>query len=404
MKTTLLISVFIFSIGICNAQTIDKLSKKELRNALVRNIAMSDSLKRSLEKQNADIQELKNTISSFKIQKEDISKALDKKEAELKLKNEELRTKEQQNKSSQSKISSIEAENLKLKNELSKLQNDLIVVQEKIRLYSDSLSQSIVSPKISPNGGKDFLNDYFKNPFPLDNTSLRFSLRKVMLGNASHGNGNYEFSIFTNDNWGDNDGTNVNFFLPELISDDNLSFYNTRTISGSEDWRRSVNFYYKEITSDDFSNLLPRIDIVKNKLVTLNYLFGDSEDFLFNVGEGLNNNARRTMQLNLASESLNSETTYGNGGENDIIWKVFVIEGECYIALTSQHLFRLRVAIGEFEDWDNEFFNHSNSSNVPIDENSIFYVSRNQDDFMEKPSVNNSEDMIFLFKLIEVDN
>ena len=403
MKRISLILIFLFFAVICNAQTIDKLSKKELKNALVRNIAITDSLKSCIVKQNADIQELKNTLASYKIQKEDISKALDRKESELKLKNEELRTKEQQNKSSQSKISSLETENLKLKNDLSKLQKDLIVVQEKIQLYSDSLNQSVVDSQTVAKAGDDFLNEYFKNPYPLDNLSLKLTLEKIILGNASSGDGNYEFEIFSNSGWYNRQETKVNYFLPEVIDKKDLTFYifNSSQNFYKENVLRTI--LYKSSVAE-FSDYLPRIEILKNIVLTLSYTNGSSENFLFNVEEGLLNNSRKTLQLNLASEEMNSDDSNDDRNlENDIIWKVFVIEGECYLALTSQHLNRIGATIGsdEFGGIGNNSIR--DKSNFSLDASSVFLVARNKDQHMAQLYINDSEDMIFLFKLEEVE-
>ena len=61
------------------------------------------------------------------------------------------------------------------------------------------------------------------------------------------------------------------------------------------------------------------------------------ESFLFNVKESNPNNQRKTLQIDLANEGVENNTS------NDIVWRIFAIENECYLALTYHQLNRLKL-------------------------------------------------------------
>jgi hypothetical protein len=162
----------------------------------------------------------------------------------------------------------------------------------------------------------------------------------------------------------------------------------------------------------------PKIEVLKNKLFTLKYPNGTEESFLFNVkdynSDG-SNNQRKVLQIELANEEVKDDGS--NNTARDIVWRIFAIGNECYIALSASQTNRLGVQILDatkgvefFDSRDNRnnrvFSNNFGSSNnyYRRDESIVstgngIYVGRNKDSFMEKGLYINPENLIFLFKL-----
>jgi hypothetical protein len=351
LKITLLCLVYIFwgSNIVIKAQDIDELNKKELKTALKGCINLKDSLTQlvssinytnnnnqiKITELNAEIARLKQTVEEYS----------------TKLVNEERKFRE-------------------VNIALEKAENS-------IKQIGDSLKE-IKSP-LAGDIKYDFLNNYFSNPYPLNKASFNFRFEKVLLGKAVLINNDYsdqydqdyDFGFFIND-LHTSDYSNAvdepyekaksHQYLPEFLNIDELT-----------------------INVENVDSLLPRIEILKNKLVTFYYKNGTEENFLFNIYEGDKNNFKKTLQIELASEDVQSDGSKNR--QKDMIWKIFQLNNECYLLLTAKQLKRINFPIKEFL---------SNYYNTRTPENNGHIV------FSRKPSNNecNPINMIFLFKLI----
>ena len=156
---------------------------------------------------------------------------------------------------------------------------------------------------------------------------------------------------------------------------------------------------------DYFDSKLPQIEILKNKLFTIIYHDDTAESFLFNVKESNPNNQRNTLQIDLANEGVENNTA------NDIVWRIFAIENECYLALTYRQLNRLKLYWGiqaqSYNKYNNDmYFTEGTESYYYNREyettgNGIL-ISRNKDSYMNTSKYINPENLIFLLKLKEL--
>ncbi len=116
------------------------------------------------------------------------------------------------------------------------------------------------------------------------------------------------------------------------------------------------------------------------------------------------NNQRKTLQIDLANEGVENNTA------NDIVWRIFAIENECYLALTYRQLNRLKLyngiqAVRNYND-DMMYFTEGTddwywSHHYETTGNGIS-LSRNKDSYMNTSEYINPENLIFLLKLKEL--
>lgn len=257
----------------------------------------------------------------------------------------------------------------------------------------------------------DFLNSYFENQIPLNNNTFSFSLVGVVIGDkVVSGEGEYSSN---------KDGYIQN--LPELLDANSLSFYG---ISPNMIINRNVKF--NQLVANKnlewFNSKMPKLEILKNKLVTFNYSDGKNESFLFNVKKLIsseeNNNFRKALQLDFATEEVkNEDENYNKNLSGNIIWRVFAIGDESYLALTALQLNRLHLDLfSAFGNYDSNYFGvqvlkGSELDMVPVESFDSYgnegsktsgngiYLARSKDKFMESGHYLNPADLVFLFKL-----
>lgn len=371
------------------AQDIDDLSKKELKTALLQSETKRDSIERMA-----------------------VNLAFEKNQAETILL--ELKS---QLKIANNKLTEVEKSNNSQKEENKKLESELSVCKKRIGSLTDSISKLMVVPTSENNevvlsvDTRDFLNNYFNNPVPLNNNKFRLELTKIYLGKGevNRSYGDMPESYFAIGGNRSNDYNNetldkFNQFLPELISEKDVKVYGVKKNIAFSSLSSAQDAMY-EISGSQLKGILPRIEILKNKLVTCTYSNGTEENFLFNVTEGLDNNFRKTLQIDLASEEVKSDGSKNN--ERDIIWKLYMIDNECYLALTLTQMERLRFPIFEFEKGLKTNYNYlSNRFDRSEDKSTVttgegYYVARRKDLYMDKPSFIKPKDAIFLFKFRE---
>lgn len=250
----------------------------------------------------------------------------------------------------------------------------------------------------SGQNSSDFLNNYFFNTTPLDNNQLRFQLSQILVGNLVHNNDRY------------NNNYNQTIYTPEFLTPDKFEIF-----------KGKKNKYTKEVSSfknaiellniDAFDALMPKVEILKNKLVTLTYKDGIEENFLYTLQPNdADNNFRKTYQLQLANEAVLSNDNYDK--KNDIMWTMLCHDNDCYLALNYKQLQRLKFTFLQ-EDYVQAKTENSKRSSVfktnsfgenVYNDNTIttgegIYFKRIKDAYMDADYFFNYEDLIFLFKL-----
>ena len=304
---------------------------------------------------------------------------------------------------------------------IGELNQEIKLLNEEVKTLKESIAQIQSGYRSSVNSdqipGNDFLNNYFFNQTPLNNETFYLSLSKVILGKVYNNN---------NDYYNDNQKGAVES-LPELLDAENLNYW---TVQSSIPISSAYNFndLVEQKTSDDFSQLLPTIEILKNKLFTLIYSDGTEESFLFNVSKAynntkryyddqnnqviINNNERTILQIELANEEVNADGS--NNTARDIVWRIFAIENDCYLALTASQLNRLKLNLKnsaegieftrngqtEMKKPDDYAFHNRYNDVVWETTGEGIYLSRNQDSFMDTANYLDYNNIIYLFKLV----
>lgn len=372
----LIIIQYLFS-SVLFAQNIEKMNKAELKDQL----GILTNKIDSLTNENKNLQESIRNLSILE---------------------EKLKEKNKINEIEISRISSLIRKNENEKNQLISENNIIITrLNETIISLKDSISSiqstsNILSDSKTQNGN-DFLNTYYFDQFPLNNNSFNLVLRKVIYGNVK-----------TKDGYGyDYNNSNKELIsLPEILNSNEIEYWGVKpdVFIRSES---SFNEYVFSTNSDYFNLKLPKIEILKNKLVTFFYPDGSEESFLFNVNNGTDledNNQRNLFQIELASEGVKSDNS--NSKENDIVWRFYVIENECYLALTQDQLKRLKIPLikgidvyiysGEKRNISTDFKRINDNTYKTTGEG--IYLSRKKDVYMEGSRFINTENLIYLFK------
>ncbi len=367
-----------------SAQDINDMNKKELRDLFVKTQLKNDSLVKLVNDVQATHNFLQSKLISLENEKAAQEKRLTALDNERKLVIEKLDINEINNKN-------LISENTKLKNEIE-------ITKRRITAINDSLS-------FLNKNNSDFLNNYFRNTMPLNNNNFMLRLDKVMIGNdnsaAYIGENKINYLIYESGPY-----EKTKQFIPEVIPNYQFRMYGTKSIL-----LKDAPSAKDALTLLDIKNIgeyLPKIEIIKNKLITLTYADGSEENFLYNIGKGNDNSYRQTLQMELATEVVESDNSENKN--KDIIWKLYMLEDECYLAMNVYQLKRIKFPIHDLtqgvELREGGFFNHfrADGYNGAYDEMSSgngFYFERVKDAFMENDQFVNPSNMVFLFKLVE---
>tara|TARA_R110002153_G_C13331256_1_gene498011 strand:+ start:3927 stop:5066 length:1140 start_codon:yes stop_codon:yes gene_type:complete len=187
-------------------------------------------------------------------------------------------------------------------------------------ITSDNLDSEINNPKskLNPN---DFLNNYVVNRKPLNNNTFSFQLVKVLT---------YRGEVY-----------NRNYSAPSIIDADN--FYFQYIPEGKNINKVTEQALISQKPISFFGSLMPQVEVLKNKLVTIKYNDGSEESLLYNF-KSEKNSLNENLRITLASEEVNNSY---NDNKGDITWKICQINGEHYISLSYQELQRLKVPLDE---------------------------------------------------------
>ena len=333
------IIICFLSISVLNAQDINKMSKSDLRE----NVLFQYEISRGLSTQ---IDSLKNVIFTLEESKDSLllnvsflESANDMNEIELaKLNNVALKNKQEIARlqsdhviqiaslnetifDNQASLADLQDSILRLQKVPLESQVSFLDRQDSIsRLQEDLPQNSMTSNQSSTTTSDDFLNKYYFDQIPLSNNSFQLVLSKIILGGKCIHRGDGVGSI------------------PETLDCNAFSFWGIAP-DVALPYGTKIDDVLIRKDKSYFDSNLPQIEILKNKLFTIRYNDNTEESFLFNVKESVPNNGRKGLQINLANEGFESNTA------NDIIWQVVAINNECYLAITTGQLERLKIYI-----------------------------------------------------------
>lgn len=377
MKTTLafLVSIFLLTQLTAGAQDLEKMNKNELRDFSLLLQGKIDSL-------NTQINSLQETG---------------------KLLSASLASSEEKNTSNISEIQKLNNLIVKTQKELERVQTEkeaaITTLNKDVLLLKDSIStlqQAFLSAASgTPNDPNDFLNSYFKKPFPLENNSFSLVLSKVVFGTSNSSDSDYY-----------NQENQVKS-LPEILPAEAFTYWGVKPkvkiINGTE-----FNDFVVAQPLAYYNARLPKIQIYKNKLLTVVNQDSSEESFLFTVN-GLDsenrNNQRGIIQFNLVSEESSTDEEYDR--PKNLTWRFFAIENEVYLALNYTQLSRINSELQEVgkieaysEYYDRVVMASEFDSNYrQTTTGKGVYLSRKQDSFMPESLYIDPSDLIFLFKL-----
>jgi hypothetical protein len=176
-------------------------------------------------------------------------------------------------------------------------------------------------------------------------------------------------------------------------------------------YNSNIKEYLIEKNLSYFNALLPKVEVLKNKLFTIKYVDGSEESFLYNAKfiSG-SNNYRRVLQMELANEEVKEDGR--NNTTKDIVWPIYAIGDECYLALSSSQLRRLNISVygpsdglDDGDDYLNKDFastySYGNSSQYTAGRG--IYFGRVKDSYMGLEGIAEISQMVFLFKLKKVE-
>ena len=403
MKHTIMLVMMHFFIHLISAQDINEMNKKELRELLIKMQLKNDSiLKIASEFSNS------NDFLQSKVVMLENEKYIQEKKL-IELNNQIVAISDKNNES--------ELKNKELISESDNIKNEIINLKNRINILNDSLFQlSYRHLNLSNNKNKidfentknenDFLNNYFNDTKQLNNNNFIFFLDKIMIGNNESKNyGRFENEInFLL--YGRSDNAKTMQYIPEIVN------YNEFNMYGAKSMLLRDAFTAKDVLSlldiQKIHEYLPKIEILRNKLLTLTFADGSQESFLFNLNLGENNSYRKTLQMELATEDVESDNSKNN--DKDIIWKLFMMGDECYLAMNYFQLNRIKFPIYDIkkgvELTDGELFFHFKEDGFggAYNEKSSgkgFYFERKKDVFMNSNEFIDPSCMVFLFKLVE---
>lgn len=377
MKTifALLFSLVLLSQLPATAQDLEKMNKNELRDYSILLLGKIDSL-------NAQISFLQATGKQLA---------------------ESLASSEQKNASNLTEIQKLSTLIVKTQQELERVQTEknavITSLNANVLLLRDSiatLQQTFLSTASgTPNDPNDFLNSYYFKPFPLENNSFSLVLSKVIFGTSNSSNSEYY------------NQENEIQSLPEVLPADAFTYWGVKPkvkiTNGTE-----FNDFVVAQPLAYYNARLPKIQIYKNKLLTVVNKDGKEESFLFTANaldEDNANNQRSAFQFNLVSEEANSQEDYEK--PKNLTWKFFAIENEVYLALNYAQLSRINSElqeVGSIEAYSEYYERVVMATNFDSDYRQTttgngVYLSRKKDVFMKESLYVNPNGLIFLFKL-----
>lgn len=415
-----LIFFFLLNGIIARAQEVEKLNKAELKERVITLYKTIDSL-------HAVVGQIKNERDALISANIELNEDLKDKNIELEKANDDLlqliaeKSKMVENYNKKITALTYDYVELEKKSHLKQLEQDSI-----IELLSNTI-QASQNLSLYLNSGEDFLNNYYFNLPPIDQGLFELQFSKVIFESIYNGFDTYEYQqnpqlrknqegIFRGEirnYYSNNDNLNINHSIPELIDFKDLDFYQVKSNEIPKKNSRLADYLLPKDVSY-FNQNLPKVEILRNKLFILKYPDGKDESFLLTVRTNdLSNNNRKIVQFELANESVAKEGT--DDFSNDIVWRVYSIDNEVYLALSYYQLTRINVPLynpndgvlitkyGSNEDgetrWKKLEGYYSENDLINYRTRGGMYLARKNNKYIVKNQLIQPENLIYLFKI-----
>jgi hypothetical protein len=371
----LFLALFSFPMLQATAQDLEKMNKNELRDYSLMLLGKIDSLQ--------------TEIASLQAQREQLNQALADAEQKNKLNLSEIQKLTNLAAKTQKELERVQAEKDAV---ILTLKKDVLQLQDSLATLQTTLLTAAAGTPSDPN---DFLNAYFRQPFPLENNSFSLVLSKVIFG-ASHTNDSDYY-----------EAEEEVMSLPEILPAEAFTYWGIKPKVKIMDGTKFNDFVLVQ-TLAYYNARLPKIQIYKNKLLTIVNKSGNEESFLITINpiEGDNaNNQRSAFQFNLVSEESNANQDYERS--KNLTWRFFAIDNEVYLALSYDQLKRINTELKDVDEGIEAFSEYYDRLVMATSFDSDYrqtttgngvYLSRKKDPFMKEALYVEPDQLIYLFK------
>ncbi|NDE61115.1 MAG: hypothetical protein EB038_02680 [Cyclobacteriaceae bacterium] len=357
------------------AQDLEKMNKNELRDYSLMLLGKIDSLQ--------------TEIASLQVQREQLNQALADAEQKNKLNLSEIQKLTNLAAKTQKELERVQAEKDAV---ILTLKKDVLQLQDSLATLQTTLLTAAAGTPSDPN---DFLNAYFRQPFPLENNSFSLVLSKVIFGASNTNSSDYyeaEEEVMS---------------LPEILPAEAFTYWGIKPKVKIMDGTKFNDFVLVQ-TLAYYNARLPKIQIYKNKLLTIVNKEGNEESFLMTINplDGDNaNNQRNAFQFNLVSEESNANQDYERS--KNLTWRFFALDNEVYLALSYDQLKRINTELKDVDEGIEAFSEYYDRLVMATSFDSDYrqtttgngvYLSRKKDPFMKEALYVEPDQLIYLFK------
>ena len=371
----LFLALFSFPMLQATAQDLEKMNKNELRDYSLMLLGKIDSLQ--------------TEIASLQVQREQLNQALADAEQKNKLNLSEIQKLTNLAAKTQKELERVQAEKDAV---ILTLKKDVLLLQDSLATLQSTLLTAAAGTPSDPN---DFLNAYFRQPFPLENNTFSLVLSKVIFG-ASHTNSSDYY-----------EAEEEVMSLPEILPAEAFTYWGIKPKVKIMDGTKFNDFVLVQ-TLAYYNARLPKIQIYKNKLLTIVNKEGNEESFLITINplDGDNaNNQRNAFQFNLVSEESNANQDYERS--KNLTWRFFAMDNEVYLALSYDQLKRINTELKDVDEGIEAFSEYYDRLVMATSFDSDYrqtttgngvYLSRKKDPFMKEALYVEPDQLIYLFK------
>ncbi|MEY2705432.1 MAG: hypothetical protein RL407_1494 [Bacteroidota bacterium] len=371
----LFLALFSFPMLQATAQDLEKMNKNELRDYSLMLLGKIDSLQ--------------TEIASLQVQREQLNQALADAEQKNKLNLSEIQKLTNLAAKTQKELERVQAEKDAV---ILTLKKDVLLLQDSLATLQTTLLTAAAGTPSDPN---DFLNAYFRQPFPLENNSFSLVLSKVIFGASNTNSSDYyeaEEEVMS---------------LPEILPAEAFTYWGIKPKVKIMDGTKFNDFVLVQ-TLAYYNARLPKIQIYKNKLLTIVNKEGNEESFLMTINplDGDNaNNQRNAFQFNLVSEESNANQDYERS--KNLTWRFFALDNEVYLALSYDQLKRINTELKDVDEGIEAFSEYYDRLVMATSFDSDYrqtttgngvYLSRKKDPFMKEALYVEPDQLIYLFK------
>jgi hypothetical protein len=371
----LFLALFSFPMLQATAQDLEKMNKNELRDYSLMLLGKIDSLQ--------------TEIASLQVQREQLNQALADAEQKNKLNLSEIQKLTNLAAKTQKELERVQAEKDAV---ILTLKKDVLLLQDSLATLQTTLLTAAAGTPSDPN---DFLNAYFRQPFPLENNSFSLVLSKVIFGASNTNSSDYyeaEEEVMS---------------LPEILPAEAFTYWGIKPKVKIMDGTKFNDFVLVQ-TLAYYNARLPKIQIYKNKLLTIVNKEGNEESFLMTINplDGDNaNNQRNAFQFNLVSEESNANQDYERS--KNLTWRFFAMDNEVYLALSYDQLKRINTELKDVDEGIEAFSEYYDRLVMATSFDSDYrqtttgngvYLSRKKDPFMKEALYVEPDQLIYLFK------